>query len=140
MIDSITKTCPCNKQDFFSIVKFEHFIRKKGIFLIFAQNIDCWYTIEPPHRGSSNEYPQFMFKSKNKTSSPRATIAYLRVNKYSHWTNNWVFYHIWVWWPSWSCDLETLLTSAEELLSRLCILFSAILVNLKKSFNKARVL
>ena len=27
--------------------------------------------------------------------------------------SNWVFYHIWVWWPSWSRDLETLLTSAE---------------------------
>ena len=30
---------------------------------------------------------------------------------------------MWVWWPSWSRDLETLLTSAEELLSGLCILF-----------------
>ena len=44
-------------------------------------------------------------------------------------------------WPSWSCDLETLLTSAEELLSGLCILFSAILVHVKKSSktNKVRV-
>ena len=40
--------------------------------------------------------------------------------------SNWGFYHIWVWCPSWSCDLETLLTSAEELLSGMCILFSAI--------------
>ena len=36
------------------------------IFLIFAQNIDCGYTLEPPHRGGSNEYPQSMFWSKNK--------------------------------------------------------------------------
>ena len=36
------------------------------IFLIFAQNIDCGYTIEPPQRGGSNEYPQSMFWSKNK--------------------------------------------------------------------------
>ena len=34
-----------------------------NIFLIFAQNIDCGYTLEPPH---SNEYPQSMFWSKNK--------------------------------------------------------------------------
>ena len=54
--------------------------------------------------------------------------------------SNWVFYNIWVWWPSWSRDLETLLTSAEELLSGLCILFSAILVHLEKSSNKVRVL
>ena len=31
------------------------------IFLIFAQNIDCGYTLEPPQRGGSNEYPQSMF-------------------------------------------------------------------------------
>ena len=36
------------------------------IFLIFAQNIDCGYTLEPPWRGGSNEYPQSMFWSKNK--------------------------------------------------------------------------
>ena len=39
------KTCPCNKQRFFSLVKFENFIRKNWIFfLIFAQNIDRGYT------------------------------------------------------------------------------------------------
>ena len=36
------------------------------IFLIFAQNIDCGYRLEPPRRGGSNEYPQSMFWSKNK--------------------------------------------------------------------------
>ena len=35
-------------------------------FLIFAQNIDCGFTLEPPHWGGSNEYPQSMFKSKIK--------------------------------------------------------------------------
>ena len=34
--------------------------------LIFAQNIDCGYTLEPPQGGGSNEYPQSMFWSKNK--------------------------------------------------------------------------
>ena len=37
-----------------------------NIFLIFAQNMDCGYTLEPPQRGGSNEYPQSMFWSKNK--------------------------------------------------------------------------
>ena len=36
------------------------------IFLIFAQNIDCGYTLEPPQRGGSNEYTQSIFWSKNK--------------------------------------------------------------------------
>ena len=31
------------------------------IFLIIAQKIDCVYTLEPPRRGGSNEYPQSMF-------------------------------------------------------------------------------
>ena len=28
-----------------------------------AQNIDCGYSLEPPRRGGSNEYPQFMFRA-----------------------------------------------------------------------------
>ena len=44
------------------------------IFLIFAKNIDCGYTLEPPQRGGSNEYPQSMFWSKNKKN------MYTRVN------------------------------------------------------------
>ena len=36
------------------------------VFLIFAQNIDCVYTLEPPQWGCSNEYPQSMFYGKNK--------------------------------------------------------------------------
>ena len=30
------------------------------IFHISAQNIDCGYSLEPPRRGGSNEYPQSM--------------------------------------------------------------------------------
>ena len=33
-------------------------------FLIFAENIDCGYTLEPPRRGGSDEYPRSMFWSK----------------------------------------------------------------------------
>ena len=33
--------------------------------LIFALNIECGYTLEPPPRVGSNEYPQSMFWSKN---------------------------------------------------------------------------
>ena len=59
----ITKTCPCNKQKFFLALKIENFqlIFFLYIFLIFAQNIDCGYTLEPPRQGGSNEYPQSMF-------------------------------------------------------------------------------
>ena len=33
---------------------------------ISAQNIDCGYSLEPPRRGGSNEYPQSMFLNRNK--------------------------------------------------------------------------
>ena len=36
-------------------------IKSSDIFHISAQNIDCGYSLEPPHRGGSNEYPQSMF-------------------------------------------------------------------------------
>ena len=40
-------------------------IKNSDIFHISAQNIDCGYSLELPHRGSSNEYPQSMFLSSN---------------------------------------------------------------------------
>ena len=35
-------------------------------FYIFAQNIDCGYTLEPHYQGGSNEHQQFMFWTKIK--------------------------------------------------------------------------
>ena len=46
----ITQTCLCNKLQFFTAVKNDNFQTKNcNIFHIFAQNIDCGYTLEPPH-------------------------------------------------------------------------------------------
>ena len=59
----ITKTCLYK----FDPHKPHFYIVKLGftgvyiIFLISAQNIDCGYSLEPPHRGGSNKYPQYMF-------------------------------------------------------------------------------
>ena len=58
---------PMQYTEIFKVVKNENIQYKFFvIFLIFAQNIDCGYTLEPPRRGGSNEYPQSMFWSKNK--------------------------------------------------------------------------
>ena len=35
--------------------------KDSDIFHISAQNIDCWYSLEPPCRGGSNDYQQSMF-------------------------------------------------------------------------------
>ena len=50
--------------------KNENFqIKKTYIFHNSAQNIDCGYLLELPRRGSSNEYPQSMFLSRNKKNN-----------------------------------------------------------------------
>ena len=50
--------------------KNENFqIKKFDIFQISAQTIDCGYSLEPPRRGGSNEYPQSMFLSRNKNNN-----------------------------------------------------------------------
>ena len=63
LIVRITKTCLYN----FDPLKPHFYIVALGftgvynIFLLSAENIDCGYSLEPPHRGGSNEYPQSMF-------------------------------------------------------------------------------
>ena len=42
---------------------------KNSIFHISAQNIDCGYSLEPPRRGGSKEYPQSMFLNRNKKNN-----------------------------------------------------------------------
>ena len=44
-------------------------MKNTDIFHIFVQNIDCGYSLEPPQRGSSNEYPRSMFLSRNKKNN-----------------------------------------------------------------------
>ena len=39
------------------------------IFHISAENIDCWYSLEPPRRDGSNEYQQSMFLNRNKKNN-----------------------------------------------------------------------
>ena len=60
--------------EIFKAIKIENIQQKMfDIFLLFAQNIDCGYTLEA-RRGGSNEYLQSMFWSKNKKN--RYTPAY----------------------------------------------------------------
>ena len=64
----ITKTCLYNVDPLkphFYIVKLGF----TGVYIIFhisAQNIYCGYSLEPPQRGGSNEYPQSRFLSRHK--------------------------------------------------------------------------
>ena len=51
---------------FYGCKKDNYQMKNCDVLLIFAQNIDCGYTLEPPQLGGSNEYLQSMFLSKNK--------------------------------------------------------------------------
>ena len=59
---------PMQKSDFFFTWKYRW--KSYDISPIFAHNIGCGYMLEPPRepprRGGSNEYPQSMFRTKNK--------------------------------------------------------------------------
>ena len=56
-------------------IQFSHYKNLKfsdkysDIFHISAQNIDCRYSLKPPHQGSSNKYPQSMFLNRNKKNN-----------------------------------------------------------------------
>ena len=60
----ITKTCLFKYTENFTTKKWKFAEKKSDIFHISAQNIDCGYSLEPPRRGGSNEYPQAMFLSR----------------------------------------------------------------------------
>ena len=61
--DSGCRMSPLRKHAYSNILKIlppknENFqIKNSNIFHVSAQNIDCGYSLEPSHRGSSNEYP-----------------------------------------------------------------------------------
>ena len=85
VVDINTKKCPCYKHIFLSCENLKIFSRTFfDIFLIFAPNIDCGYslepprhcghTLEPPRQGGSNEYPQSMFWIKNKKKYQNISI------------------------------------------------------------------
>ena len=68
----ITKTCQYN----FDPLKSHFYVVKLGFtrvyiifFLFLLKSIDCGYSLEPPHRGGSNEYPQSMFFKQNKKNN-----------------------------------------------------------------------
>ena len=44
-------------------------LKNSDMYHISAQNIDCGYSLEPPRRGGSNEYPQSMVLSRNKKNN-----------------------------------------------------------------------
>ena len=65
----ITKTSLFKYTENFTTKKRKLSDKNSDIFRISAQNIDCGYSLEPPQRGGSNEYPQSMVSSRYKKNN-----------------------------------------------------------------------
>ena len=78
----ITKTRLFDYIENFTTKKGNFSIKKSDIFHIPAQNIDCGYSLKPPLRGGSNQYPQSVFLSGNKKNNVypcRPQFNYIKV-------------------------------------------------------------
>ena len=53
----------------FHLQKTEKFQMTNSIFSYFCSKHRLWYSLEPPPRGGSNEYPQSMFWGRNKKNN-----------------------------------------------------------------------
>ena len=62
----ITKTRLFKYIENFTSKNWKFSDKNSDFFHISAQNIYCGYSLEPPRRGGSNEYPQSMFLGRNK--------------------------------------------------------------------------
>ena len=67
--NDITKTCLFKYTENFTNKKWKFSDKNSDIFHISTQNLECGYSLEPPRRGGSNEYPQSMFLSRNKKNN-----------------------------------------------------------------------
>ena len=66
---SITKTRLFKYIENFTSKNWNISDKNSDIFHISAQNKECGYSLEPPRRGGSNEYPQSMFLGRNKKNN-----------------------------------------------------------------------
>ena len=71
----ITKIAHAIYREFFQHYRLKISLEKVDNFNMFAKNIECGYTLEPSHRGGSNEYPQSMFWNKNKKNRYTPVIS-----------------------------------------------------------------
>ena len=78
----ITKTRPFKYIESFTTNNWKFSNKNSDIFYISAQNIDCGYSLEPPRQSGSNEYPHFMFlsrNSKNNVNPCKLQFYYIKV-------------------------------------------------------------
>ena len=81
-------------------------MKNSGSFPISAQNIDCRYSLEPPHRGGSNVYPQSMFLSRNKKNKVTPVNSSFTILKWGLRDQNYI--GMFSWWKEKKSESQTL--------------------------------
>ena len=79
---TITKTRLFKYIENFTAKNWKFSDKKSDIFHISAKKIDCGYSLEPPRRGGSNEYPQSIFLAeiwKNNAYPCKPQFYYIKV-------------------------------------------------------------
>ena len=74
------------------------------LFHISALDIDCGYSLEPPRRGGSNEYPQSMFLSRNKKNNIyhcKPQFYYIKVGFQGRGGGGQNYIGMFSWWYVW---------------------------------------
>ena len=124
---SITKTLLFKYTENFTTKIGNFQIKKSDIFHISAQNIDCGYSLELPHRGSSNEYPQSMFLSRNNKNNVypyKPQFYYIKVGFRGSKLYRYVFVMLCLSTPWWFLKKnKTILKKKKKNYSWLCITF-----------------
>ena len=96
---SIASSCSSRKHAYIILIPLNPtFIVKLGLQgytlfnLFLLKNIDCGYSLEPPRRDGSNEYPQSMFLSRKKKNKSFLSENFLFLeSKFSIYLNRYVF-------------------------------------------------
>ena len=103
MLRFITKTYLYN----FDTLKPHFYIVKLGftgayiIFLIFAQNIHCKYSLEPPRSGGFNEYPWAIFVI---LFLKNIRIFIWKLSVFCRWNVQFIWIGVFFSWISWSAS------------------------------------
>ena len=77
----VKQTRQCIMQKFSKVVKNDICLDKTDTFLIFAQNIDCGYTLEPPQSMFWRKNKKKVYENRGLSQSPCIMQKFLKVVK-----------------------------------------------------------
>ena len=83
-------------EDFTALTKKSVYIMRYIFFLFLKENIWCGYSLEAPHRGASNEYPQICFLREIRKLPIFGQVNLSWINRFWPFTFPWTSNNIWL--------------------------------------------